>query len=120
MADEIKSSADQLYEDAKAHFDNVENPHKVEKTYIHGLWNVENTSDLDKPISTAIQTNLDGKFAISEIYNSLEENNSIDLTKVPLSAAQGKVLSESIGALEDIDETISDLDARITALENWQ
>lgn len=42
------------------HIANVNNPHSVTKTQV-GLGNVDNTSDLDKPVSTAQQTALDGK-----------------------------------------------------------
>ncbi len=42
------------------HIANTSNPHSVTKTQV-GLSNVDNTSDLNKPISTATQTALDGK-----------------------------------------------------------
>lgn len=42
------------------HIADTNNPHSVTKTQV-GLGNVDNTSDLDKPISTATQTALDGK-----------------------------------------------------------
>lgn len=42
------------------HVANKQNPHEVTKEQIE-LGNVDNTSDLDKPISTATQTALDGK-----------------------------------------------------------
>lgn len=42
------------------HINSVANPHSVTKTQV-GLANVDNTSDLAKPISTATQTALDGK-----------------------------------------------------------
>ena len=42
------------------HIANKANPHQVTKTQV-GLGNCDNTSDLDKPISTATQTALDGK-----------------------------------------------------------
>lgn len=120
MADELKSSADLLYEQAQSHFDNENNPHKVEKSYIHGLWNVDNTSDLDKPITLKEEENLNLKVNKADIYNSLENDNAKDLSSIPLSAAQGKVLAESISALSNIDETVQELDSRITALENWE
>ena len=43
-----------------AHTSNKANPHNVTKEQI-GLWNVDNTSDLNKPISTATQTELNKK-----------------------------------------------------------
>ena len=42
------------------HIGNTSNPHSVTKAQI-GLGNVDNTSDLDKPISTATQEAIDGK-----------------------------------------------------------
>lgn len=45
-----------------AHTTNVSNPHAVTKAQV-GLGNVDNTSDLSKPVSTATQTALDGKAA---------------------------------------------------------
>ena len=43
-----------------SHLSNTSNPHSVTKSQV-GLGNCDNTSDLDKPISTATQTALDGK-----------------------------------------------------------
>lgn len=47
--------------DLTAHTGNTSNPHSVTKAQV-GLSNVDNTSDAAKPISTATQTALDGKF----------------------------------------------------------
>lgn len=47
------------------HLENYNNPHQVTKAQI-GLSNVDNTSDLEKPISNAVQAALDEK--ISELY----------------------------------------------------
>ena len=44
------------------HIANTSNPHSVTKAQV-GLGNVDNTSDLNKPISTATQTALNGKQA---------------------------------------------------------
>ncbi len=42
------------------HISNKNNPHGTTKSHV-GLGNVDNTSDLDKPISTAVQSALDDK-----------------------------------------------------------
>lgn len=56
-----------------AHIANKENPHEVTKTQI-GLENVDNTSDKDKPISTATQTSLDNlKLYIDNLIKSMGE-----------------------------------------------
>ena len=46
--------------DVLPHISNVENPHQVTKTQV-GLGNVDNTSDVNKPISIAQQLALDNK-----------------------------------------------------------
>ena len=52
-----------------AHVADTANPHNVTKAQV-GLGNVDNTSDLDKPISTATQTALDGKMSASVKYGA--------------------------------------------------
>lgn len=46
--------------DLRSHLDSTSNPHSVDATQV-GLGNVDNTSDIDKPISTATQDALDLK-----------------------------------------------------------
>ena len=56
-----------------AHIANKENPHEVTKAQI-GLENVDNTSDKDKPISTATQSSLDNlKLYIDNLIKSMGE-----------------------------------------------
>ena len=59
----IKSKCDSIYATVSAlnaHISNKSNPHGVTKAQV-GLGNVDNTSDANKPISTAVQKALDGK-----------------------------------------------------------
>ena len=59
------------------HLSNYANPHQVTKFQV-GLGNVDNTSDLDKPISTATQSAIDDiNGDISDINNDITEINSI-------------------------------------------
>ena len=53
-------SLDEIEYDLTTHINDKDNPHEVTKAQV-GLGNCDNTSDLDKPISTATQTALDGK-----------------------------------------------------------
>lgn len=53
--------------DLDAHTSNISNPHGVTKTQV-GLGNVDNTSDANKPISTATQTALDLKDSYTEYF----------------------------------------------------
>lgn len=86
------------------------NPHNVTAEQV-GLGNVDNTADLDKPISTAIQTALNGKVDKIDVKDNLESTDTIS----PLSANQGKVLNKKI------TEHTDDSDIHVTASdkENW-
>jgi hypothetical protein len=55
-----------------AHTGNTANPHGVTKAQI-GLGNTDNTSDADKPISTATQTALNAKANAADIPSDLSE-----------------------------------------------
>ncbi|MDD5293673.1 MAG: hypothetical protein PHW40_05110 [Candidatus Izemoplasmatales bacterium] len=58
-----KIKADSVFEtkaDADSHKSDTSNPHEVTKTQV-GLANADNTSDVDKPVSAAQQTELDKK-----------------------------------------------------------
>lgn len=57
--------------DLDAHTANTSNPHSVTKAQV-GLSDVDNTSDANKPISTATQTALDGKQDIVSGVDSTE------------------------------------------------
>lgn len=64
-----------------SHVGNKNNPHEVTKSQV-GLGNVDNTSDLNKPISTATQTALDTKIdtagsGLSKDGTSLKHSNSV-------------------------------------------
>lgn len=60
-----------------------------------GLENVDNTSDLDKPISTATQTALDSKLDSDDVDDALSEESE--------NPVQNKVITTTIG---DVDEVI--------------
>lgn len=65
--DSLKSQAeiDELVTKLDTHISNKSNPHSVTKVQV-GLGNVDNTSDANKPISTATQTALNGKFSATD------------------------------------------------------
>ena len=74
--------------DLTSHVTNTSNPHSVTKTQV-GLSNVDNTSDLNKPISTATQSALDLK------YNS--SNPSGYQTSAQVSTAVGTAITTHEG-----------------------
>jgi hypothetical protein len=57
--------------DLISHLTNTSNPHSVTKSQV-GLGNVDDTSDADKPISTATKTALDGKAPKTHASSSLD------------------------------------------------
>ena len=57
---DVQAAIDELDNNIDVHIADTTNPHNVTKSQI-GLGNVDNTSDLDKPISTATQTALNAK-----------------------------------------------------------
>lgn len=65
--DSLKSQAeiDELVTKFDTHISNKSNPHSVTKVQV-GLGNVDNTSDANKPISTATQNALNSKFNASD------------------------------------------------------
>ena len=83
------------------HIANTSNPHQVTKAQV-GLDNVDNTSDLDKPISTATQTALDLKMPISTKYGaalSLTINSTTYVVTAQLKDQDGN----NLGTAQTID-----------------
>lgn len=72
------------------HIADKTNPHEVTKTQV-GLGNVDNTSDLNKPISTATQTALNGK-----------QNTINDLSEIRSNASNGQSAYNTIQNYGDI------------------
>lgn len=68
-----------LQDDLEQHVTNLDNPHNVTKEQI-GLENVDNTSDMDKPVSTATQNELN-KINQSVTSHVSDNNNPHTVTK---------------------------------------
>lgn len=62
---EIDTSINNVQNNLTTHLSNKSNPHSVTKVQV-GLGNVDNTSDANKPISTATQNALNSKFNASD------------------------------------------------------
>lgn len=67
----ITSDINAVQTNLETHINNKSNPHEVTKDQV-GLGNVDNTSDANKPISTATQNALNDKFSATE-GNALKE-----------------------------------------------
>lgn len=81
------------------HTGSINNPHKVTKSQV-GLGNVDNTSDLNKPISTATQTALDGKQPIVTGAATTIVSDNLTANKALISDADGKVGASSVTSTE--------------------
>ena len=80
------------------HTGNTANPHSVTKDQV-GLGNVDNTSDLDKPISTAAQAALNGKSNTDHNHDGvyLKPSNILAGANVSISTSGNDVTISSIG-----------------------
>lgn len=107
----IQAVADEIEYHESSH----NNPHVVTKEQI-GLGLAENTSDANKPITPPMQEVLNIKMNVSDIYNSIEESESIDLSTVPWAASQGYSFKNVLDAYEGQDT--SELENRISWCEN--
>ena len=65
---EMNTTINNVQNNLTTHINNKANPHQVTKEQV-GLSNVDNTSDANKPISTATQNALNGKFSATEGNN---------------------------------------------------
>ncbi len=78
-----------------AHVANVENPHGVTKAQV-GLGNVDNTSDANKPVSTAQQAALD-----------LKQNSAISVEGITATTVEG-ALAELDSAIDGVAGSLGD------------
>lgn len=80
---EAKAAGTSAQANLTTHINNKSNPHGVTKAQV-GLGNVDNTSDLNKPISTKTQTALNGK--VDKVTGKgLSTNDFTDADKLKLS-----------------------------------
>ncbi len=62
-----KKDVEEMKEEVNEHIGNIENPHYVTKEQV-GLGSVDNTADLDKPVSVPVQEALDAYYAQLTAY----------------------------------------------------
>lgn len=83
----ITSDIDAVQTNLETHINNKSNPHEVDKAQV-GLGNVDNTSDANKPISTATQDALNSKFNASDgnaLKQTIESMPNLVVTEGTLS-----------------------------------
>lgn len=89
------------------HIDDYDNPHRVSKIQV-GLGDVDNTSDIDKPISSATQT------ALNNISNSIDSH--VGNKSNPHAVTKAQVGLSNVDNTSDLSKPIST--ATQTALNN--
>lgn len=137
-----KQSGDNAQSSINLHINDITNPHSVTKAQV-GLDNVDNTSDLSKPISTATQEALDtkvnkviGKQLSTEDFTTAEKNklssiedsanNYIHPTTtgnkhIPTNGSDGQLLSYLEDGTAQWSDSTSKLDAKFTELNTrWE
>ena len=87
MSKEVFATAMEAVSALTAHISNKSNTHGVTKSQV-GLGNVDNTADKDKPVSTAVQTALNGKLdtSLKGTKNGLAEldaNGQVPASQLP-------------------------------------
>lgn len=85
-----------LEDKTNAHISNTSNPHNVTKAQI-GLGNVDNTSDINKPISIATQDALDDK------QNILVSGTNIKTVNGQSLLGEGDITITAVGGVGEID-----------------
>lgn len=89
----ITSDIDAVQTNLETHINNKSNPHEVNKAQV-GLGNVDNTSDANKPISTATQNALNSKFNASDgnaLKQTIENMPNLVVTEGRLSHKNDRI-----------------------------
>ena len=98
-----KSYVDEIKTTISSHINNTENPHSVTKEQV-GLGNVDNTSDLNKPVSTATQTELNKKQDVLVSGTNIKTINNQSILgqgNIEISgSSQNEFLYDDLGVLE--------------------
>lgn len=104
----ITSDIDAVQTNLETHINNKSNPHEVTKDQV-GLGNVDNTADLDKPVSNATQTALNGKFSATD-GNALKQrvDNIPELVATDITVdSDNDSVNISLDKMSIVDGTLS-------------
>ncbi len=104
----LASSIDSNHQAISNHVSNKNNPHEVTKSQV-GLGNCDNTSDANKPISTATQTALDKKVSKVSIANRVYGTNSVGGQTTYDIDSFGKVDDVKVGSTSVVTNKVANL-----------
>lgn len=102
------------------HKSDTNNPHNVTASQL-GLGNVNNTSDIDKPISTAVQMALNAKANKTYVKEALDEREIytfVDLTPTGIDYAEYKIIDffnmlQELGYADLTDDVVNSLKIKL-------
>ena len=101
---QLQANIDNVATDLSTHEQDTNNPHDVTKTQV-GLGNVDNTSDIDKPVSTAQATALNN--AVSE-HNTSDTAHSNLFSQYRTSANQDAIDNQIKSGIANLQSTKAD------------
>lgn len=120
--DTLQTNIDAVADDLNNHVTDTNNPHATTKSQV-GLGNADNTSDADKPISTATQTALNAKEptitagTTSQYYRGDKTFQTLDKSAVGL----GNVVNTDTSTTTNITDSVNKrfvTDANLTTIGN--
>ncbi len=106
---EIKEKHNALVDELSTHSGNKENPHEVTKAQL-GLSNVDNTSDMDKPVSNAVGAALSAHTEDKENPHAVSAEQIGAYTKKEAEDALGDI-SAALDTIIDLQRTFTGGDA---------
>ena len=120
QSEELRASTAEtnINNDLTSHKNNTNNPHNVTAEQI-GLGNVNNTSDLNKPISTATQSALNLKANIADLSTVATSGSYNDLTDKPIIPTKTSELTNDSGFLTNIPSEYIDNTELTAELTNY-
>lgn len=90
---DVENLINGVQDNLNTHINNKSNPHEVTKAQV-GLSEVDNTSDVNKPISNATQTALNGKFSATDgnaLKQTIEDMPNLIVTEGSVSHKNNKI-----------------------------
>ena len=105
-----KSEVDTAQTTADTHINRIDNPHSVTKLQV-GLGNVDNTADIDKPVSTAQQSALNSKADKATTYTKTEIDTKLaeqdDASEINYDGAVSELVATNVqDAIDEVEDRL--------------
>lgn len=107
---EQDQSIESINTNLQEHVDSTNNPHSVTKAQV-GLSNVDNTSDLQKPVSIAVQEELDKRVDKTDLYNKIYGTDANGIQTLYDKDSFGQVDDVQVSGVSVVQNKIANLGA---------